>query len=433
MKVQAADVTSPERNDSCSNDIDAKRSPASNKRKQGNSTLQGLSAITGALKRVALDELPGGDAKHIPTKAKQLQAYLALNIGGEWTVESRHTDGVSAVYYTALPQPFPCTLPTSSASNRLFIKLAHPSAAGRINDAGLTTGACEVQFYNEVLRGHDSMETLGLHTPKCILAKASKHASRYIVVLEELDKNTVRMDKPGTKLPVHEVRLILDALGKMHAKFWGLEDAVPDIYKKRNKRCEKFVNLVINKAIKQQSKKGGLVPPGSNEHRIVTATQAMGGPLTMDMLLDDLHPNFRTLCHGDAHGGNVYFLHGRGKEEKEVGLLDWQTFAYANPIRDVTTVMICCLSVDDFINHRAELMQGYLNTLNMAGIEANITMGMVDDALCLKICYYCSVILLALHLVNGDKEGKEMIMDVWKDLNEKAKVLDVIRVIENYF
>ncbi|CAE8719173.1 unnamed protein product, partial [Polarella glacialis] len=43
----------------------------------------------------------------------------------------------------------------------------------------------------------------------------------------------------------------------------------------------------------------------------------------------DKHP--RTLCHGDAHFGNVYF-----KPDRSAGFFDWQVVSCESPMRDVT-------------------------------------------------------------------------------------------------
>jgi len=415
----------------------AKKSGRHATKKKSNPTTQGLSAILTAVKSVARDECTRG-THAIPVNAIQLESYLTTKLGGagNWTVTKTVTAGVTSEYFRGV---------NTTSGEQVFVKLAKPTKSGRIQDAGLLTGASEVEFYNTCarsLQGQSSSSSTGtsticdnVRTPKCLIAETSKHGSRYVVVLEDLvqkeSATPIRLVQPGQQLPISDVQLILGALAEVHANYWQDEDSVPSIYTKRVNRASKFVGMVMDKAIKENRTVGGLIEPGSDIDRITAATQKLGGICAMDAMLDELHPDLRTLVHGDCHSGNIYMTGCEGGET-DVGLLDWQTYSYGNPLQDVASVLINCLSVEDFAEHRGELTEHYLDALRGRGVDINISKGMVHEALCLRTAYYLTGVLLGIAFVGPeDAERKAMLDRGWAEIAKKAKVLDLVTFLEN--
>ena len=70
----------------------------------------------------------------------------------------------------------------------------------------------------------------------------------------------------------------------------------------------------------------------------------------------------RTLLHGDAHLGNMYFQDG------EAGLLDWQVNQYGQGMRDIAYFMINSMGEDLRLAHQEDLVGHYLATLGEQGI-----------------------------------------------------------------
>uniref|UniRef100_A0A7S0AZY9 CHK kinase-like domain-containing protein n=1 Tax=Minutocellus polymorphus TaxID=265543 RepID=A0A7S0AZY9_9STRA len=414
----------------------AKKSGRHATKKKSNPTTQGLSAILTAMKSVARDECTRG-THDIPVNAIQLESYLTTKLGGagNWTVTKTVTAGVTSEYFRGV---------NTTSGEQVFVKLAKPTKSGRIQDAGLLTGASEVEFYNTCNVSQEAATqrlpaTNGIcdnvRTPKCLIAEKSKHGSRYVVVLKDLAQNEsanpIRLVQPGQQLPISDVQLILGALAKVHANYWQDEDSVPPIYTKRINRASKFVGLVIGKAIKENRTVGGLIEPGSDIDRITAATQKLGGICAMDALLDELHPDLRTLVHGDCHGGNIYMA-GCEVGRAEVGLLDWQTYSFGNPLQDVASVLVMCLSVEDFAEHRDELTEYYLDALRARGVDINISKSMAHEALCLRTAYYLTGTLLGIAFVGLEDEERKAMMDRgWAMIAKKAKMLDLVTFLEN--
>jgi len=438
--VNASDVAARE------GDKDAPVSHGSlSKREERKHLVGGILALSRAMRNVARDAwLPGSNAGHIPTNAGQLEIYLTKQLGGKWTVEEKHTHGCTSAYFTAIQND----ASANSSNNRLFVKLGKPSTSGRITNAALRNGTCEVECFNRLWsqrrrRGDVERDcaapVAGMHVPNCRIAESSKYGSKFVVVLDDLvgdndeHKSDVRLAKPGEVFSVRDVRKLLAGLASMHAAFWGRKDSVPPISKERKADAEALANFAIGNVIKKSKKDGGLIPSGSAADRIVSATRALGGFCRLNDILDDLHPELRTLCHGDAHGGNIYFTGGNGDDgEEEVGLLDWQTYSYGNPIGDVASVLFNCLSKSDFIDHREDLMDAYIQALRRHGVEAYITRDMIVEGLYLKAGYYFSGLLFAFDLVGDDKHQQEMLLEGWKSFNEKAEILDLASNIEKF-
>ena len=403
-----------------------------------NATTQGLAAVLTAMKNVARDEC-SRSTHAIPVNSTQLESYLTTKLGGgKWQVTKANTAGVTSEYYRGV---------NVASGQRVFVKLAKPTKSGRIQDAGILTGMAEVEFYNTLQNQPASSSadaTRGgticgsVRTPKCLIAETSRLGSRYVVVLEDLAKdekesaNDIRFIQPGQTLPISDVEHILAALAEVHAEYWQKEEAIPSIYEQRTDRGSKLAGLIIGKTIKQYRSKGGLIEPGSDIDRVIAATQKLGGICGMDAKLNELHSDLRSLVHGDCHGGNIYMVDGEEGGKTEVGLLDWQTYTYGNPLIDVASVLIMCLSVEDFAEHRADLTKYYLDALRRRGVDITVTDEMMHEALCCRTAYYLSGTLLGIAFVGLDDQERRAMMDRgWAMITKKAQMLDLVTFLED--
>jgi len=70
----------------------------------------------------------------------------------------------------------------------------------------------------------------------------------------------------------------------------------------------------------------------------------------------------RTLLHGDAHLGNMYFQQG------EVGFLDWQVVQYGQGMRDISYLLINSVPEETRLAHQEDLIRHYLALLGEQGI-----------------------------------------------------------------
>ena len=75
----------------------------------------------------------------------------------------------------------------------------------------------------------------------------------------------------------------------------------------------------------------------------------------------------RTLVHGDAHIGNMYFLH-----DGTTGLLDWQVLGHEQGMRDVTYFLVNSVPTAVRTAHQQQLIQRYLDGLASQGISMSL-------------------------------------------------------------
>ncbi len=71
----------------------------------------------------------------------------------------------------------------------------------------------------------------------------------------------------------------------------------------------------------------------------------------------------RTLIHGDAHLGNMYFQDGRAC------LLDWQVHQLGQGMRDVSYFLVNSMPEELRLEHLKELIEYYLATLHNLGVS----------------------------------------------------------------
>ena len=125
---------------------------------------------------------------------------------------------------------------------------------------------------------------------------------------------------------------------------------------------------------------------------------------------------------------------GEKEGKTGVGLLDWQTYTYGNPLIDVASVLIMCLSVEEFAEHGilADLTKYYLGALREHGVDINVTDDMMHEALCCRTAYFLSGTLLGIAFVDiNDPERKAMLDRGWPMITKKAQMLDLVSFLED--
>lgn len=125
---------------------------------------------------------------------------------------------------------------------------------------------------------------------------------------------------------------------------------------------------------------------------------------------------------------------GEKEGKTGVGLLDWQTYTYGNPLIDVASVLIMCLSVEEFAEHGilAGLTKYYLDALRDHGVDINVIDGMMHEALCCRTAYYLSGTLLGIAFVGLDDPERQAMLDQgWAMITKKAQMLDLVTFLES--
>lgn len=237
----------------------------------------------------------------------------------------------------------------------LFVKLAPRDVGTRLFVDLMGLGATEMRFFREVAGG------LPGELPRVYHASAADAARGFVLLLEDLAARGARFTDASQPLGVDEVRLVMVRLARLHAACWESPRFASDLAwvrsRERNDRypIERFLcALAVPRGVAAFAE---LVPADVRAAvpRILAAR---------DALEDAWARGPRTLIHGDAHAGNMYFLPGA------VGLLDWQLAQRAQGMRDVAYFLANSLPVPVRRAHERDAIALYLRTLAEHGVTA---------------------------------------------------------------
>lgn len=235
----------------------------------------------------------------------------------------------------------------------LFVKLAPTDVRTRLFVDLMRLGSTEVRFYRE------AVDDVPGERPRVYHAATTGRAQSFALLLEDLGARGARFTNASQALGVDEARLVMVRLARLHAAFWESPRFASDLAwlksRERNDRypVERFLcALAVPSGVAAFR---DLVPPTlqADVSRILAAR---------DALEDAWARGPRTLIHGDAHAGNLYFL------PNAVGLLDWQLAQRGQGMRDVAYFLSNSLPIPVRREHERALIALYLATLAKHGV-----------------------------------------------------------------
>lgn len=235
----------------------------------------------------------------------------------------------------------------------LFVKLAPRDVGTRLFVDLMRLGTTEMRFFREVA-GELSGEL-----PRAYYGSAAGGARGFALVLEDLAARGARFTDASQVLGVDAARLVMVRVALLHAAYWESPRFDSDLAwlksRERNDRypIERFLcALAVPRGVAAFA---DLVP-----HDVRAAVPRILA--ARDGLEDAWARGPRTLIHGDAHAGNLYFLPGA------VGLLDWQLAQRAQGMRDVAYFLANSLPISVRRAHERDLIALYLRTLAERGV-----------------------------------------------------------------
>lgn len=235
----------------------------------------------------------------------------------------------------------------------LFVKLAPRDLRTRLFVGLMQLGGTETRFYRDVAG------SLSGELPRVHYASAPGRADGFALLLEDLAARGARFTDASQALGVDEARRVMLRLAQLHATHWESPRFGSDLAwlksRERNDRypVERFLcALAVPRGVDAFP---DLVPRDVRAAvpRIIAAR---------DALEDAWARGPRTLIHGDAHAGNLYFL------PDAVGLLDWQVAQRAAGMRDVAYFLANSLPIPLRREHERALIALYLHGLADHGV-----------------------------------------------------------------
>ena len=180
----------------------------------------------------------------------------------------------------------------------------------------------------------------------------------YVMLLEDLAEKGCSFRDLASKCTFEEAKSIVTALAQLHASFWQSQRFETDlawVNRFETNRDHRLLSLVRRLSVPISFKKFGHVLPA--EIREVVP-HLMNTSLCLE---EQWAREPRTLIHGDAHLGNMYFQDG------QAGLLDWQVTQLGQGMRDISYYLINSMSEELRLAHQEELIRHYLVSLRDLG------------------------------------------------------------------
>lgn len=311
-----------------------------------------LPRLLGASLRVVVGRRAGESAKRLRrlTSAEWLADHLEIDraLIADARIEEVHSGTATRsrlhIRYTEASGGNPG--PTS-----LFIKSTPPDFASTLFGVLFDLGGNEVEFYRNI------RPEIPIKSPEVFHCEGDSRS--YVMLLEDLTDEGCDFRDLASKCSFEEAMSIVTTLARLHAKYWQSERFETDLgWVKRfeTNRDARMLNLVRRLSVPISFEKfGDVLPPAIRE----IAPALMDNYLRLE---EKWAEEPRTLIHGDAHLGNMYFQDG------VAGLLDWQVQQRGQGMRDISYFLINSLSEELRLGHQEELIRHYLATLKELGV-----------------------------------------------------------------
>ncbi len=238
----------------------------------------------------------------------------------------------------------------------VFLKITPRARIQRLFLAATGIGRNEVRFYRSARPG------LPVNAPAVHGIASVAPDRQFVLVLEDLARSNARLATVGDRLDAADAARILDAMATLHAAHWESPRFESDLAwvpcyesRRRDMPWERFMTgQMVDLARRRFEASLG-------EPLVRAADAVIHGRDRLEALWSR---GARTLVHGDAHLGNLFFV------GDQVGFLDWQVCARAPGMRDVSYLLCNSLSGELRESHEADLIRGYLGALHARGVAA---------------------------------------------------------------
>lgn len=279
-----------------------------------------------------------------PTSLSEKKLATMMDVGAD-AVSGHHWEAV----HQGTTSRWRLQLPAQAMS--LFAKTNPPDFTTRFFGAMFQLSLNELGFYR------DLQSQLNIATPKSYGQFGNRY--RYCILLEDLG-GRAQFSDVSDRCDLARAESVVDTLASLHASLW--QDKRFDaewgwVNRQEYRRNHTFLNFLRQQSSAQAIKR----------YRDLLPDQLPGLASKLNSAYQHLEQEWakgeRTLVHGDAHVGNMFFL-----PDGSTGLLDWQVLGYEQGMRDVTYFMINSLPTEIRQQHQYALIDRYVAGLNAKGI-----------------------------------------------------------------
>ena len=276
---------------------------------------------------------------------------------GNVTVESVDTEviGLSAGYTSEIARLIPhYNDDEQNAPYSIIVKLPSLDPATQAVGTSLHLYERESRFYQDI------GPLAGIRVPTCYYSAMDLRQARHVLLLE--DFGPVGLGDQSPECTIEEARRALEALARMHAKWWESEQL--DNYPWLASSTRGSLSSTFQRKFQQgwgavTERFSGRLPQGVEEV----------GDLLVRRVEDVIRRSSTspvTLVHGSFRPENLYFE--SGANVGGVGVANWQFVSRRQGALDVAYFIPYALPTDIRREHEASLLNTYLETLTDSGV-----------------------------------------------------------------
>ena len=280
--------------------------------------------------------------------------------------------------YDAKPDNFP---------DSVIVKLAPLDDAKRTASKSLGHFQREVAFYKYFA------EDCPANPPKPYHADIDATADNFVIVIEDIGSHDPQKFFDGCT--VAEAKSVLHALGGLHAKYWGERGLSGHGWVSRMSQTVPALMAMVPQGIPNFVARFGDSVPTDMLDGLEYAAGNYAHIVDAGLRYRD-----QTLCHIDAHLGNIAFENGRAR------LFDWQAFMVHSGSYDVALSINANLNQADRRAALPELLDSYHQALIDGGV-ADFSRQDVEDHYHRQAAFlWVTIPLLSGAFITNDQRGE---------------------------
>ena len=210
----------------------------------------------------------------------------------------------------------------------------------------------EANFFNEMAAD------VPMNIPQSYFAACDDERQGLTMLEDIVATRGARFGNWGT-LSVDEVAALLEQFAAMHARW--MEEPRLERIKGQEKPLRDFMKYMVRDKHWEELKTRQF---GHRLEALFPDVQLLRDAMDRMWEIDDASP--RTLCHGDPHGGNMFF-----EADGTPGVLDFQLY-YAGPyMHDVAWLIVSALSTEDRRKEERRLLRHYHEIAKAKGMQVH--------------------------------------------------------------
>lgn len=214
-------------------------------------------------------------------------------------------------------------------------------------------------------------ESLGFFNfPKCYFAEHSKEKDESIIIMEDLRDSGHRMWEKSKPINYEHAKLLLIALGRLHALSFALKEQKPEQFEKfkslddyfSNNKMEDETMLAMMTNAMRNAVESLDKDDVKRRAKATNLTENLVSTLKFALSAENAEP-FAVITHGDCWFNNFLYHYKRKDLPDSIVLLDWQIARFVSPVIDLCYFLFMCTDHQLRAKHYDEFLNIYHHSL----------------------------------------------------------------------